>query len=505
MIKTANTEKISGSVNVSFSITPATREGSRRDGDDAQPPVDKQASLRGIGDQFTTKLLLLWTYMKEIGQVAHATTFTNLTSMIVLILDVIDTAKLQSATLQPLAEVQFILEIGRGGEEKKTLRVTEKIYEHRHLRSLMDAGQFYDAARRILYESAIQQIVNAYERLIGDLLRWQLTWNPDAAPKDQTISYRDLLQFADLAEAKRRVIQNVLTDFIRSKSSSDQLEYFRKEFNADVRSHFPRLDEFSELVLRRHSIVHAGGLVTPEYLRYARSLKALPFDLPTEGTFFKLDQSYVESAWSVVYALGVILFHLLNRQYAKHNNAVEDEESGDTFMNHSAFRAIQQTIFPAAELILNYGSRLRLAKTTTDLMVIINLAQTLKWQGREDEARAVLEKTDWAATNNLFRLSVAALRDPENFPDLLIAAAREKSISLEDIYEWPVFNEIRRDERFSDWVQDAFGCPGSVSNEVFSPALLNFDHEASLTKFLETLTGRNKAAPTPNKTNGAES
>ena len=44
------------------------------------PLEQPQLSFRHIGEQFSTKLLLLWTYMNEIGRVADATTFTNMAS-----------------------------------------------------------------------------------------------------------------------------------------------------------------------------------------------------------------------------------------------------------------------------------------------------------------------------------------------------------------------------------------------------------------------------------------
>jgi hypothetical protein len=490
MSETPQRNEKSNFLSMGFRLKPIDPDKEQETVADDNPQEAPQDCFRRIGDQFSTKLLLLWTYIREIGSVANATTFTNMASALALTFEVIDSAKQQSASTIPLAEVEFEIRAGDTENPADTLRLTEKVYEPRHLKSLQEYTQFHDAALRILHESALQQIVNAYERLIGDLIRWHLTYDPEAAPKDQTITYRELLQIETMDEAKRRVVQTVLSDFLRTKSAPQQLEYFREHFNADVKNHFPKMAEFEELILRRHTLVHAGGLITPEYLRRVRALKNLPYQPGTEGSIVELDRPYIESAWSIVYSLGTILLHLVAQQCARNRKRPDEEDQADFFVLHYPFKAIQERLYAAAEMILNYAKPLRLAKTTNDLMVKINLAQTLKWQQREDEAKALLQTVDWKATSNLFRTCVAALRDPDEFGDLLTAAVRDKDLSRESLYEWPVFTEVRKDSRFPEWVQQAFGGPDSPANERFPPSLLNFEHEAKLKEIMNYFKSR---------------
>jgi hypothetical protein len=285
-------------------------------------------------------------------------------------------------------------------------------------------------------------------------------------------------------------VQSFLSDFLRNKSAPQQLEYFREHFNVDLKAHFPKMAEFEEIVLRRHTIVHAGGVVTPEYLRRVRSLANLPFQPGKEGTVVALEKEYIESAWSIVYALGTILLHLIGRQCARDRKNKEEEEQADLFVIMYPFRALQEKIYGAPEIILNYATKLRLATNTHDLMVTINLAQTMKWQHREEDMKMILAPIDWKATSNRFRACAAALRDPDEFGELLSAAVRDNELSLENLYEWPVFSEIRNHTKFPEWVQKAFGGSGSPPHQSFVPSLINFNHKAALKDIFDQLSPR---------------
>jgi hypothetical protein len=477
-------------VQMGFRLKPvdsATRPG---DVNTNQPPDNPQGALWAIGEQFTTKLLLLWTYMNEIRRVADATAFTNMAGALALVVEVIDTAKNPPTGATALAEVEFDIFAESPETGKHRLRVTEKVYDPKHLRSLREYQRLHDAGLRILHESALQQVVNAYERLIGDLIRWHLNYDPAAAPKNQTLTYQELLQFESIEEAQRRVVQSFLSEFLRTKTAPQQLDYFREHFNADVKAHFPKLAEFEEIVLRRHTIVHAGGVVTPEYLRRVRSLGNLPFKAGEEGAVIELTTEYIQSAWCIVYALGTILLHQIGRQSARDRKKKEEEEQADLFVVMYPFKALQEKIYEAADVILNYATKLRLATNTHDLMVKINLAQTLKWQHREEDMRNLLDPIDWKATSNRFRACAAALRNPDEFGELLSAAVRDKELSLEELYEWPVFSEVRTHSKFPEWVQAAFGGSTSPAHQTFVPSPINVNHKAVLADLLAGISRR---------------
>ena len=61
-------------------------------------------------------------------------------------------------------------------------------------------------------------------------------------------------------------------------------------------------------------------------------------------------------------------------------------------------------------------------------MVLVNLAQTYKWQGLEKDCRDLLRSQDWEATSDDFRLCVAVLED-EDAEQYLVSAVRSGNIT----------------------------------------------------------------------------
>ncbi len=237
------------------------------------------------------------------------------------------------------------------------------------------------------------------------------------------LSYSQILTFADFDEARRHVVEEEVADFLKSKTTLDQLKYFKDEFGADFRSQFPAVGELCEIVLRRHAIVHAGGIASSEYCRRVASLKNLPEKPAEKGKLLPVHSGYIKRAWSVIYSAGVVLTHLVAKSHARSKKCKKDEEASDSFLINAAFNAIKARQYEAAKTILHYAHGLRLASSGSDLMVLVNLAQTNKWGGDEAACQTLLDEQDWASCSANFRLCVAALREDED------AFARELEIA----------------------------------------------------------------------------
>lgn len=441
-----------------------------------------------IAQDFITILQMLWKYMNSIGSVAQRTSFTNLASLPILLEEITESEKERSKDEKALAMVSLEITIRNENGEEEFKNIKANVYEPRHLKSLDEFRQYHDTALRILNETALQQIVNAYEKVIGEVLAWHLYTNPDAAPKDKEINYKDLLSFSSFEEAKRYVIDKEIENFLKRKSTEDQLKYLKKELKADIACHFKPLSVFKEVMLRRHAIVHAGGIATAEYLRRAKKIKACDVSGIEEGTKLPLNAKYVIDAWNVTYSMGVILLHLVAKECARSKKSKEDEDQADCFLINSSFNCIQNKQYDASEFILRYAHKLRLAKDTSNLMVVINLAQTLRWKGKVDECEKLLNKHDWNAYSALFQLCVAALQDDaEKFETLLPDIAAQKTISITELCEWPVFRLMRARPNFEILVEKAFGESTDSVTDLFKPKLINISPAKRLTALIEYL------------------
>ena len=116
-----------------------------------------------------------------------------------------------------------------------------------------------------------------------------------------------------------------VTDLIRNQDTLQQLKWLSDQLgrDVDVRSQYPNVNAFRGLELRRHAIVHAGGMATSEYLR---RLKALgEHESASEGTQLELSSTYIEDAWDNVYALGMVTVHLASVARARRLKDAEQE------------------------------------------------------------------------------------------------------------------------------------------------------------------------------------
>jgi hypothetical protein len=124
-----------------------------------------------ISQKFNTVLQMQWKYMHSIGAVAQNTAISNLASLPILLREVIEREKIAGQYEIPIAEAEFKITIRDKNKNEETKEIMAKVYDHSHLISLDEFRQYNNAALKILNESALQQIVNAYENLLCELCK----------------------------------------------------------------------------------------------------------------------------------------------------------------------------------------------------------------------------------------------------------------------------------------------------------------------------------------------
>jgi hypothetical protein len=121
-------------------------------------------------------------------------------------------------------------------------------------------------------------------------------------------------------------------------------------------------------------------------------------------------------------------------------------------------------------------------------MVIINLAQTYRWKGNVENCEKILKTKDWSAYSSLFQLCVAALRDDESkFKILLFEIASNKTITISDLCEWPVFRLMRAKDSFNFIVKEAFGEDIKLVTDLFKPKVVDIEPDKTIRALIEYL------------------
>lgn len=479
-----NSDKNFKICSIKFSLKPKVNDSIIiEDKDDA---FEQTPSFNIIAQEFMTVLQLLWKYMHSIGSVAERTSISNLATMPLLLDKISEREKKAKESESPIAEIELNIDINDEINKESSKKISINIYEIEHLLALNEFRQNIDAALRILNETALQQIVNAYEQILWQLLSWHFYNNPDAAPKDKSLTYNELLGFSSFDEAKKHIVDEEIENFLKRKDTDEQLKYIKTELKADLSNFFPYLAEFKEIMLRRHAIVHAGGIASAEYIRRVKPLKVIDLSDIKENNKIPLSPRYVINAWNLFCSMGVILLHLVAKECARSRKSKDEEDQADKFLNNAAFTCIQNNQLDAAEIILTYANKLHLAKDPSNLQVIVNLAQTYKWKDKIDECNKLLDSKDWTAYSSLFQLCVAALRDEEdNFKKLLVNNANQKAISITELCEWPVFKLMRVKPYFNDLIKEIFGEEIKSVADLIKPKMINVKPEKTIEALID--------------------
>jgi hypothetical protein len=413
--------------------------------------------LLSLGRSFTTRLEILWKYLLAVGAAAEITSAENATSLMFLLDQLIQRQLAAKDGDKVLMTFQVTTEAKyrSGKEASQTLKV--EVFEKNHADRVSELIKSHNAALNVLHESAIQQMFNAHEGLMGGVVEWGYRMDPSAVPKDLEIPYKSILAFSTLDELKRHVINESIGLFLRG-TTDDQLKTLKEMFKVEVASVFPDLPLFKEFLLRRNLIVHAEGRANADYVRKCTQLLTDKSEIPAVGSTVTLSRNYIERAWGLTFVLGIILLHQVGRKFSQANKVPKGETDCDAFLVNATYLCIKNKHYRTAQKLLEYATKLHYKADIHKLMVTINLAQTYLWQGDETKCIEILDEQDWSATSSLFRLAVAILKGSRTaIRRELRIAATEGDIDIHDLYDWPIFQRFRTTSDFAPCVKEAFG------------------------------------------------
>jgi hypothetical protein len=177
-------------------------------------------------------------------------------------------------------------------------------------------------------------------------------------------------------------------------------------------------------------------------------------------------------AVSVICEIGIKLCYVFWRKFAK-----SERDEADERLNEFCYDLILRRNYSTAEAILSFSTNV-LSKSGNDRcrrMMLINQANAVRLQKRPDDASKLLEKDDWSAVSDDFKICVAAVRgDVDEVVTMLKKIGKQGEPSGEDYRTWPVFRGLRSNPKFASAFNDVFGEPlvRQISKDVARPDAL---------------------------------
>jgi hypothetical protein len=309
---------------------------------------------------------------------------------------------------------------------------------------------------RLLPEVMVVGLVSSYDAFLSQLIRVVLNRQPEIVlTSEKTIKFSELSTFSSIEEARATLIDREVETAIRS-SHHEQFSWMESRFSIKLREDLPVWPHFIELCERRNLLTHTGGLVSAQYLANCKAHKTNVTGIQI-GAKLEVDSTYFSQAVSIIYEIGAKLCHVLWRKFLE-----KEREAADRALSDLGYALMHGGAYDIAESLLHFGTH-TLKKHSSDSIrrvMIVNLANTLRLQERDAEAKKILDKEDRSAVDNNFKICVAAVYgDIDRVLSLMPIIGANGKPSAEDYRTWPVFIGMRTDKRFVTTFEDIFGEP----------------------------------------------
>jgi hypothetical protein len=393
----------------------------------------------------------------------------SLAGTLPLTLEVITAAQEKSQTqLSAFAKehIEFNVPTEEGDEARAVINI-ERLMEFNRLvrqtRKSFIAGQ-------VVPRSFVVSLVSQFDSFLGQLIKALFYHRPEKlAGSEKALTFAQLMEFNSIDKAKEHIIEKEVETVLR-KSHADQFDWLERTFDIQLRKDLPSWSTFIEVTERRNLFVHANAVVTNQYLKICREHKvSLSEDLQV-GDQLEVPPGYFDTAYRCIFEIGMKLAHVLWRKHASYQR-----KQADGNLISISYELLEEEQYELAQNILDFACETikKHASENLRLRLVVNRAQAYKWNGNPEKALEIVNREDWTATSNLFKLAqavlIGAFADAAN---LMVKLKDGNEIKKGDYRDWPLFKEFRCTEEFLLAYEQIFGDPFNKVEPPDDPKLL---------------------------------
>ena len=200
-----------------------------------------------------------------------------------------------------------------------------------------------------------------------------------------------------------------------------------------------------ETIQRRHILVHNGGVVNKLYLDRVSDELIGEYGI-AENQEIDVTSEYLRRAIDRIHLVGIVLIHLCWRKWVQSELAMADED-----LNEHIFYAIERGRYKLAQNMGGFATTIEFVEERAARNMTLNLAQAYKWDNQPDKMEEAIQSRDWSACGPVFQLAIYALRDQnEDFFNILPRAIAADEVNERTLREWPIFQQIRKQDEFEE-------------------------------------------------------
>lgn len=307
-------------------------------------------------------------------------------------------------------------------------------------------------ASKIIPESLFVSLISQYDAFLTRLLRAIFEIKPDVLNgSERNLTFSQLVEMETVENAREFIIDKEIDTVLR-KSHSEQFDYLEKLIGMKLRENLPIWQTFIEITERRNLLVHCDGVVSNQYLKNCNEHKCKTDNIKV-GDRLGADHKYFISAYKCLYEIATKLTHTIWRKYL-----ISDLKTADGELNHVCFHLINMKSFELADILLEFGcAQKKHFNDSSKNVFIVNGSLSKYLQEKKEDAKEILDKKDWSASSDDFKLAYAVLTDDfERAYEIMIKIGDNGEVDKSDYKQWPLFNKIRKEDKFKETYQTIF-------------------------------------------------
>lgn len=293
----------------------------------------------------------------------------------------------------------------------------------------------------ILYSGTLMLLVVYFEEMFSKMLLKDLLKYPRIKIENNTLTFEEIKDLGSIDEAKKYLIEKEV-DKIMKEKCDDWFKYLKQTVKLKLKCYDDHVSYFNEIMARRNLIVHNDGIVNTYYLNRVGKNNIYNVKL---GDVLSVDSKYILEAFDVFEQIAV---NTLVEIYLKENL---DEDKIDNVFNLVTNKYLFEEKYTIALKLYELLLDCKFVKGELKLFCELNYWQCHKWLGITNDKIEKLNKFDYSVYKTKIHLGALALQ--EKYDDFFEAFNVQDEIRLVDLKNWPIFKEVRKDERFLELIK----------------------------------------------------
>ncbi|MFM7857428.1 MAG: hypothetical protein ACKO96_37285 [Flammeovirgaceae bacterium] len=309
------------------------------------------------------------------------------------------------------------------------------------LRSLEEQAEKTEKHIHLLNQNTLISLLSSVEWFFSQILHYHFSKNPESAGiGKKTLTLSDIKSLGSIEDAESFLIDSKIEEILRGNFES-WITSLKTELHLSMGYVDSCLDDLIEINQRRNLIIHNGGVVNSIYLN------KVPKSAAKIGDKLTVDDSYLDNAICKFHLVFILIAAELWKKLEPQN-----KERGTVLIEITYENLLSKRwdITEGLSYFIKNDSKMEIIDKTVSQL---NYWLARKRQGHFESIKKEFNDIDFSDKDAIFQLGLASLRENvDDFFELLPKAIDSKSLTIDRLKEFPIFEEMRGTKKYQEFL-----------------------------------------------------